>query len=148
MKDVRQPCWVLLALALLLLLNATACIPGAVPILTPAYTANVAGKSGGLNYLVDGRGMTLYYFARDVVGRSNATAAILQTWPIYYAPNPVVPASLNAADFGTITRDDGQKQTTYKGWPLYPTRETGRWVTCSARGSAACGSSSGCPSTP
>ena len=24
-----------------------------------------------------------------------------------------------AADFGTITREDGQKQTTYKGMPLY-----------------------------
>ena len=26
---------------------------------------------------------------------------------------------LKAADFGTITRADGQKQTTYKGMPLY-----------------------------
>jgi transforming growth factor-beta-induced protein len=26
---------------------------------------------------------------------------------------------LNSSDFGTIVREDGSKQTTYKGWPLY-----------------------------
>ena len=30
-----------------------------------------------------------------------------------------VPASLNAADFGTIIRDDGAQQSTYKSRPLY-----------------------------
>jgi len=30
-----------------------------------------------------------------------------------------VTASLKADDFATITREDGQKQTTYKGLPLY-----------------------------
>ncbi|HEX3762335.1 MAG TPA: hypothetical protein VHW23_26725, partial [Kofleriaceae bacterium] len=28
-------------------------------------------------------------------------------------------AGLNAADFGELTRTDGSKQTTFKGWPLY-----------------------------
>jgi predicted lipoprotein with Yx(FWY)xxD motif len=68
---------------------------------------------------VDSKGMTLYYWAKDVYGKSNATAAMLQTWPIFNATTVSVPSSLNSTDFATISRDDGQKQTTYKGWPLY-----------------------------
>jgi len=30
-----------------------------------------------------------------------------------------VPESLRTSDFATITRTDGSKQTTFKGWPLY-----------------------------
>jgi predicted lipoprotein with Yx(FWY)xxD motif len=63
--------------------------------------------------------MTLYYFTNDTIGISNATGAFLQNWPIFNASNFVVPASLNAANFSTITRSDGLKQATYKGWPLY-----------------------------
>lgn len=86
---------------------------------TGAYTVNVSFKTEVGNYLVDGKGITLYYFTKDSVGKSVATSAILQVWPIFNATTFVVPTSLNASDFGTITRDDGQKQTTYKGWPLY-----------------------------
>jgi len=86
---------------------------------SPAYTVMTSSKSGIGDYLVDGKGMTLYYFTKDSVGKSTATAAILQNWPIFNPANFTVPASLNAADFGTITRDDGQKIATYKGWPLY-----------------------------
>jgi predicted lipoprotein with Yx(FWY)xxD motif len=30
-----------------------------------------------------------------------------------------VPEGLNAGDFGAITREDGKRQSTYKGAPLY-----------------------------
>jgi len=43
----------------------------------------------------------------------------LSNWPVFYTANIVVPPSLNAADFGTYTRDNKIKQTTYKGYPLY-----------------------------
>jgi predicted lipoprotein with Yx(FWY)xxD motif len=85
---------------------------------TAAYTVNIASK-GGSNYLVDAKGMTLYYFAKDVIGKSNAVGAVLQTWPVFTVASFVVPSSLNASDFSTITRDDGTKQASYKGWPLY-----------------------------
>jgi predicted lipoprotein with Yx(FWY)xxD motif len=86
---------------------------------TASFTVNVSTKSDLGNYLVDGTGKTLYYFTRDIVGKSNATSAIIMIWPIFNATSIMVPLSLNTADFGTITRDDGQKQTTYKGYPLY-----------------------------
>ena len=36
-----------------------------------------------------------------------------------YAEKIVLPESLRSVDFATITRTDGSKQTTFKGWPLY-----------------------------
>src|SRR5512136_177 len=80
----------------------------------PAYTVKTASMTGMGDYLVDGKGMTLYYFAKDSVGKSTATAAILQNWPVFNPASFIVPSTLNAADFGTITRDDGGKQATYK----------------------------------
>ena len=85
----------------------------------PEYTINIANKAGIGDYLVDSKGMTIYYFLRDSKDKSNATAAIIKIWPVFYVANVMVPAALNAADFGTITRDDGSMQSTYKGWPLY-----------------------------
>lgn len=86
---------------------------------TASYTVNIASKTGIGDYLVDGKGMTLYYFTKDAPGKSNATAAIIANWPIFYASNIVVPPSLNATDFGSITGANGNMQSTYKGWPLY-----------------------------
>jgi predicted lipoprotein with Yx(FWY)xxD motif len=83
------------------------------------YTIKISINPGVGLVLVDSNGMTLYYFTKDVIGKSNAAGAILQSWPIFNAGSFIVDASLNPQDFATITRDDGQKQTTYQGWPLY-----------------------------
>ncbi len=56
---------------------------------------------------------------RDSVGVSNVSGATLQTWPIFFTQTITVPSALKASDFGTITRSDGAKQTTFKGFPLY-----------------------------
>lgn len=96
--------------------------PTTTPAPTPAppqYTVNVTSKSGIGTYLVDGKGMTLYYTTLDAAGKSNITGTELVTWPIFNSSTPVIPASLTASDFSSITRADGLKQSTYKGWPLY-----------------------------
>jgi len=67
----------------------------------------------------DGNGKTLYAFAIDANGTSGCTDGCLLTWPVYYAGNETAPAGVTATDIATITRADGKKQTTYKGWPLY-----------------------------
>ncbi len=100
-----------------LMLVSLACAPASTP--TPTYTVMTASKADLGDYLVDAKGMTLYYFTRDTVGVSNATAPVIANWPIFYAADVVIPSGLNAADFGTINGFNGQKQTTYKGWPLY-----------------------------
>ena len=86
---------------------------------TPSFTANVSTKSGIGTYLVDGNGKTLYWTTLDSTGQSNVTGAVLANWPIFYTPNITVPSLLRLSDFGSITRADGTKQTTFKGWPIY-----------------------------
>ncbi|MGD0355295.1 MAG: hypothetical protein ABSB31_07635 [Dehalococcoidia bacterium] len=102
--------------------------PAAPPAAAPApvttssagtYTIGIANKAGIGDYLVDSKGMTVYYFLRDTDAKSNATAAIVKIWPVFYAANVVPQPPLLAGDFRTITRDDGTMQTTYLGWPLY-----------------------------
>ncbi len=63
--------------------------------------------------------MTLYYFTKDTSGKSNASAAIILIWPVFTLSSVSLAPSLNAADFGVLVRDDGVKQVTFKGWPLY-----------------------------
>lgn len=71
-------------------------------------------------FLTDQAGKTLYVFSPDVKGNSACTSAqCLAAWPVFYKETPTLDAGLNASDFATITRSDGAKQTTYKGWPLY-----------------------------
>lgn len=71
--------------------------------------------------LVNQDNQTLYFFAGDVTGESNCNGGCADVWP------PLVGelydfdfgSDLNGSDFNTITREDGQKQITFKGWPLY-----------------------------
>lgn len=72
------------------------------------------------SYFTDQDGKALYLFSPDVKGSSACTSAgCLATWPVFYQETLLLDAGLNAADFATITRADGAKQTTFKGWPLY-----------------------------
>jgi predicted lipoprotein with Yx(FWY)xxD motif len=83
------------------------------------YTLHVKSKTNIGNYLADPRGMTLYYTVSDHPDYSNLPDETLANWPVFYVSNIVVPPSLNIADFGTYTRDNNTKQTTYRGYPLY-----------------------------
>ncbi len=70
--------------------------------------------------LTDKDGMTLYFFARDVNGNSRCSGTCLSNWPVFSQEGTMmVGEGLNPADFDAITRDDGARQITYKGWPLY-----------------------------
>src|SRR3989344_4092314 len=83
-------------------------------------TVKLSSKANMGNFLVDDRGMTLYYFPKDTINKSNCAAGqCLTAWPIFYTQDVVVSGQLNKNNFGQITRDDGAKQSTYKGWPLY-----------------------------
>lgn len=79
----------------------------------------VAKKDGVGSFLVDAQGMTLYYFKKDTPGKSTCEGDCVARWPLYYREAVEAKDGLKAKDFGTITRTDGKKQTTYKGMPLY-----------------------------
>ena len=70
-------------------------------------------------YLTDEEGLTLYFFTPDVDGNSACEGGCVGNWPLFYLSNIKVGQGLDAGDFGTIIRNDGEKQTTFKGWPLY-----------------------------
>ncbi len=69
--------------------------------------------------IADARGRTLYFFSEDVNGESACEGDCLTTWPVFYREELQVGEGLDAAKFSSITREDGAKQTTYDGWPLY-----------------------------
>lgn len=71
------------------------------------------------NYLVDQKGHTLYYFDKDPMGSSVCEGQCLVNWPAFHADSISVPSALKKEDFAEITRSDGSKQTTYRGYPLY-----------------------------
>jgi len=82
-------------------------------------TIQVRQAPNGTGYLTDSNGLTLYYFTKDSNGQSACYGKCADAWPVFYEPNITLPPGVDAEDFGTITRTDGTKQTTYYGWPLY-----------------------------
>ena len=66
--------------------------------------------------LVDGKGMTLYYFDEDKSGnKSNCNGKCNERWVPYTAP-----ADAQAiGDFTVITRTDGSRMWAYRYRPLY-----------------------------
>ncbi|MFB9328740.1 plastocyanin/azurin family copper-binding protein [Paenibacillus aurantiacus] len=67
----------------------------------------------------DKSGMTLYFFTKDAADVNACQGECLKNWPIFYDEHLQIPSSLNKNDFTVLTRNDGQKQWMYKGWPLY-----------------------------
>ncbi len=97
----------------------------------PDYTVLVGYKEGLGLFLVDSKGMTLYFFANDANETSSCYGQCAEKWPVF-APSPsneiVIPSILNITDFNVIVRDDGKIQLVYKGHPLY------YWINDQARG--------------
>jgi len=83
------------------------------------YTITTAHTQALGTFLTDARGNTLYYYTDDIPGLSNCTAGCEAVWPPFSVKTISVPPSLESSDFGFITRDNGRRQVTYKGWPLY-----------------------------
>ena len=69
--------------------------------------------------LTDQAGKSLYFFATDVSGTVNCTGGCEAVWPLYYSAELSNDANLDKSLIGEVTRADGRKQSTYKGYPLY-----------------------------
>ena len=73
---------------------------------------------GGI--MVDGAGMTLYTFANDPADTSTCNAGCVDTWPpLLTAASFTLQGDVDPTVFSVIVRDDGTKQVTYQGQPLY-----------------------------
>jgi predicted lipoprotein with Yx(FWY)xxD motif len=86
-----------------------------------AATLTSRTKDGVGSYLADDKGVALYMFKKDSPDKSVCAAAngCIERWPVFLAESVDPKAGINEASVGSITRDDGLKQTTYKGQPLY-----------------------------
>ena len=83
------------------------------------HAIKIQDKAGIGKYFTDTEGKTLYWFKKDSPGKSACSGACLEKWPIYYRETVAAPKGIKAADFGTITREDGKKQTTFRGYSIY-----------------------------
>jgi predicted lipoprotein with Yx(FWY)xxD motif len=83
------------------------------------HAVKIAEKEGLGKYLTDTEGKTLYWFQKDSPGKSTCSGGCLEKWPIYFRETVAPPQTISKDDFGTITREDGKKQTTFRGYPLY-----------------------------
>ncbi|PKN17432.1 MAG: hypothetical protein CVU71_16605 [Deltaproteobacteria bacterium HGW-Deltaproteobacteria-6] len=83
------------------------------------HAVKIQKKDGIGKYLTDTEGHALYMFKKDSAGKSACAGPCLEKWPVYYREAVAAPQGTEAADFGTITRGDGLKQTTFRGYPLY-----------------------------
>jgi predicted lipoprotein with Yx(FWY)xxD motif len=83
--------------------------------------AKVAVASSGLGrVLVDGRGHTLYLFAKDTNGKSACAGQCAAFWPPLIASGKsIATAGAKASLLGTTRRADGRLQVTYNHHPLY-----------------------------
>jgi predicted lipoprotein with Yx(FWY)xxD motif len=71
------------------------------------------------NIITDSNGRSLYFFSNDAGDTSTCYGGCSTEWPTFYSKNLTLSTGLKSSDFATITRNDGSKQTTFKGWPLY-----------------------------
>ncbi len=102
---------------------------------TPAETPTLAG---GPNvtvkishqdpdpHLVDDQGRSLYVYLND--SPNSDTSACMDDCAVNWPPLVIedVPAAGESVDIsllGTLAREDGSKQVTFKGWPLYYSNE-------------------------
>jgi len=87
---------------------------GACATYTTGASAPAQVESG---VLVDAKGMTLYTFDKDPAGagKSVCVAQCAKNWPPLAAGADAKPT----AGYAVIMREDGTRQWTYKGNPLY-----------------------------
>lgn len=72
------------------------------------------------SYLVDQEGYTLYALSDADAGADACVDDCLDDWTALTDEDElIIPSSLAAADFGTVTRPDGDEQITYRDRPLY-----------------------------
>ncbi|MYS23553.1 Predicted lipoprotein with conserved Yx(FWY)xxD motif [Streptomyces sp. DvalAA-14] len=80
-------------------------------------TTKSVGKLGTI--LVDGKGHTLYLFAKDTKDKSNCTGACAAAWPPLLTSGKAKATGEAKSDLLGTTKRSGGTQVTYNGHPVY-----------------------------
>jgi len=85
------------------------------------YEVKIANDTTIGAFLTGEAGKTLYVLTKDTVGASTCTGTCATAWPPFVvgAGETVKGGTDVKGTFGTIARDDGTTQVTYKDAPLY-----------------------------
>jgi predicted lipoprotein with Yx(FWY)xxD motif len=88
---------------------------------SPASSVTVKTQTAPLgSFLADRSGRSLYLFGSDTSSTSTCSGACAAAWPPLTAKGSLsATGGASSADLATITRQDGTKQVTYAGHPLY-----------------------------
>ncbi|NUT70295.1 hypothetical protein [Pseudarthrobacter sp. C4D7] len=85
-----------------------------------AVDLRTASSAAG-SIVVDGKGMSLYFFTKDTKGSGSSacTGSCLVQWPPLTTASGSPTAEGVTGTLGTLTTPDGRKQVTLNGMPLY-----------------------------
>jgi len=89
------------------------------PVAAGPQEVRIGQMHGGEQYLTDAKGMTLYWNTKDKPGESACRGVCILNWPVFYMRPIAVADGLVADDFAAMTREDGARQMTFRGYPLY-----------------------------
>jgi predicted lipoprotein with Yx(FWY)xxD motif len=94
--------------------------PTPAPSASPVVLAQVVGSMGTI-VVAASNGHTVYTFNSDTPGVSNCKGGCVSSWPPLTVPagSTATGGTGVTGQLGTIMRDDGSLQVTYKGLPLY-----------------------------
>ena len=88
----------------------------------PAKGADLGASETSLGKIVvDGKGMTAYVFDKDTPGsgKSACTGECVKKWPAITSSSDKPKVDGVKGEVGTITSNEGAKQVTLEGMPLY-----------------------------
>lgn len=92
---------------------------GAAPGGSASATVKVADNATLGKILVNAKGMTLYRFSKDPIGKSVCSGTCAGLWPALTVKGTPVAGSGVTGKLGTIQGSGGAKQVTCDGHPLY-----------------------------
>ena len=113
-SDLERRSVILVAAAVVAACVLAATAVGSTKTSTIALRRTAVGK-----VVVAGNGRTLYLFTADKGKTSTCYGQCASFWPPLIATKPSVGRGLKASLLGTTTRQDGRRQVTYGGHPLY-----------------------------
>lgn len=89
----------------------------------PDYEVRAIEVAGAGTVLADGGGNALYVYLPDQARSPRCTSVCATAWPPLVLPHgvarPVSGPDIDSALLGVVQREDGARQVTYDGWPLY-----------------------------